>query len=63
MKRSTTPVAKAEWDFSTCFACLSPLIGILVGLPQLALVRWAKIRTQPEGYNNELKQSYGNKNK
>jgi hypothetical protein len=44
--------------FLSLLAFLSRLIGILVGLPQLALVRRAKIRTQPEGYNNELNQPY-----
>jgi hypothetical protein len=32
-------------------------------LPQLALVRSLNLMTQSEGDNNELKQSYGNKNK
>jgi hypothetical protein len=35
MNSSTTRMAKVEWDFSTCFACLSPLIGILVGFLSL----------------------------
>jgi hypothetical protein len=37
MKNSTTQVAKLEWDFATCFAFLSPLIGIVVGFLSLLL--------------------------
>jgi hypothetical protein len=37
MNSSITPIAKVGWDFSTCFALLSPLIGIVVGFLSLLL--------------------------
>gem|GEM_PF-6379689 len=35
--KQITPKAKAEWDFSTCFAFASPLIGLLIGFLSLLL--------------------------
>jgi hypothetical protein len=37
MKSLSTQVAKVEFDFATCFALLSPLIGIVVGFLGLLL--------------------------
>jgi len=62
MKSSTTPAARAEWDFSTCFAFLSPLIGILVGFLELALVRSLKLQLNRKTHS-ELKEPYSKKNK